>query len=641
VDGVVIRRGELTAGRMTVCRMRGLQRIPQYGAPERPGVDVNNREIYSRPASLPMPVRERALGTNHRVSPGALVMMLLVLALTLPSNMKPPVDQVVQVIVRTDHGLIDAAERLVLEVGGAVGRRIPIIDGFVATIPIDEIEGLQRSNAIVSLTPDATVRLLGNVDGIDPNKYPGSWSKVARNTKLTEMWHSGWTGAGIDVALIDSGVAPVPGMALQVINGPDLSFESQATNLTDIDTYGHGTHMAGLIAGRDEAIRPGREDEDVDRYFVGAAPGSRIVSIKVAASDGATDVSQVIAAIDWVVQHRDSDGLNIRVLNLSFGTDGTQDYMLDPLAYAVEVAWLHGIVVVVAAGNSGFGTAQLNDPAYDPYVIAVGADDTKGTDYPKDDSIPSWQTRGNGLRHPDIVAPGKSIISLRDPGSFVDEANPAARTGNTPRFFRGSGSSQAAAIVSGAVATLLQQHPELTPDQVKALLMQTATPLPNADPVSQGAGLLNLHRAREAKLSTVAGAVQTWPRSTGLGSLQLARGSVTTDDGGVVLQGEQTVFGDAWDATTWTASSWDGTSWSGGDWSGRTWSGDCWCGSSWSGRTWSGRTWSGSAWSGRTWSGRSWSGRTWSGSGWSSGSWDSDAPSSLSAGAWTSTLWGD
>ena len=289
--------------------------------------------------------------------------------------------------------------------------------------------------------------------------------------------------------------------------------------------------MAGLIAGRDAAIPPGKEDEEADHYFVGAAPGARIVSIKVAASDGATDVSQVIAAIDWIVQHRNSDGLNIRVLNLSFGTDGTQDYQLDPLAYAAEVAWHHGIVVVVAAGNSGFGTPQLNNPAYDPYVIAVGGDDTRGTDDPKDDVIPSWQSRGNALRHPDLVAPGKSIISLRDPGSFVDEANPGARVGAS-RFIKGSGSSQAAAIVSGAVATILEQHPELTPDQVKALLMQTAVPLPNADPVAQGAGLINLHRAREAKLSTVADAVQTWPRSTGLGSLQLARGSVVTEDDG-------------------------------------------------------------------------------------------------------------
>jgi serine protease AprX len=580
--------------------------------------------------------------TGHRV-PVSVIAVLLLIALIVPTTAKiASSSQLVRVIVRGSPGSIVVAEQLVRDIGGEVGRPISIIDGFVAEVPPADISALQRSPAVLSVTPDATVHLLGTVDGIDPNKYPGSWSRVAHNTHLIEMWHNGWTGAGVDVALIDSGVAPVPGIDMNVVNGPDLSFDSQATNLTDVDTYGHGTHMAGLIAGRDAAIPPGKEDEDVDQYFEGAAPGARIVSIKVASSDGATDVSQVIAAIDWVVEHRNTDGLNIRVLNLSFGTDGTQDYTLDPLAYAAEVAWLHGIVVVVAAGNSGFGTPQLNDPAYDPYVIAVGADDTKGTDDPKDDSIPSWQSRGNSVRHPDIVAPGKSIISLRDPGGSVDETNPIARVGTTPRFFKGSGSSQAAAIVSGAVATILQQHPELTPDQVKALLMQTAQPLPNADPVAQGAGLINLHKAREAKVSSLAGAVQSWPRSTGLGSLQLARGSVLTMDDGVVIQGEETIFGDTWDAKSWAANSWAGTSWSGGDWSGRTWSGDCWCGSSWSGRTWSGRTWSGSAWSGRTWSGRTWSGRTWSGSGWSAGSWGSDdAPSSLSSGAWTSTLWGD
>jgi hypothetical protein len=576
-----------------------------------------------------------------RTSLAVTVLSIVLAAGLVPIAAASESGELVRVIVRGSPGSMDAAERLVIGSGGRVGRHISIIDGFAATVPADDIAALEGSPEIFSVTPDAAVRLMGNVDGIDPNKDPGSWRKVARNTKLYEMWQRGWTGDGIDVALIDSGVAPVPGLDLQVINGPDLSFDSQASNLTQVDTYGHGTHMAGLIAGRDAWIPPGKEDEENDHAFVGAAPGARVVSIKVAASDGATDVSQVIAAIDWVVQHRNSDGLNIRVLNLSFGTDGTQDYQLDPLAYAAEVAWLHGIVVVVAAGNSGFGSPQLNNPAYDPYVIAVAGDDTRGTDDPKDDVIPSWQTRGNPIRHPDLVAPGKSIISLRDPGSLVDEANPNARVG-TSRFFRGSGSSQAAAIVSGAVATLLDQHPELTPDQVKALLMQTAVPLPNADPVAQGAGLINMHRAREAKVSTVADAVQTWPRSTGLGSLQLARGSVVTEDEGVLLEGEQTIFGDTWDATTWAASSWDGTTWSGGEWNARTWSGDCWCGSSWSARTWSARTWSGNSWSARTWSGRTWSGRTWSGSGWSAGSWGSDdAPSALSSGAWASTLWGD
>jgi serine protease AprX len=533
-------------------------------------------------------------------------------------------------------------EQAIKALGGRVGRHLGIIDGFVGEVPPHAVEQVERLPGVLSVTPNSRVRLLGTVDGVDPNKYPGSWLKVVKNTKLIEMWQHGWTGKGIDVALVDSGVAPVEGVTTQVVNGPDLSFESQAENLTNVDTYGHGTHLAGLIAGRDSMLKAGREDEDVDKYFVGAAPGARIVSLKVAASDGASDVSQVIAAIDWVVQYGRSDGLNIRVLNLSFGTDGTQSYLVDPLAYAVEVAWLHGIVVVVAAGNGGLDQATLNNPGFDPYVIAVGADETRGTDDPKDDVIPSWQSRGNLLRHPDIVTPGKSIVSVRDPGSFVDEANPTARLGIGPRFFKGSGSSQAAAITSGAVATLLQQRPQLTPDQIKALLMQTAVPLPNADPIAQGSGLINLHRAREASTATVALANQIWPRSSGTGSLQLARGSVLVEDDQVLLQGEQDIFGQTWDGQTWASNSWEGRTWSGGSWEGRTWSGDCWCGQSWSGRTWSGRTWSGSSWSGRTWSGRTWSGRTWSGAGWSAGEWTtSEAPTALSTGAWASTIWGD
>jgi len=140
---------------------------------------------------------------------------------------------------------------------------------------------------------------------------------------------------------------------------------------------------------------------------------------------------------------------------------------------------------------------------------------------------------------------GSHALSLgvgRDANGAVPHAN-----GAVPSSLLLVLALQATAIVSGAVATLLEQHPDLTPDQVKALLMTTAVPLPNADPVVQGAGLINLHRAREAKISTIGAAVQTWPRSSGMGSIQLARGSVLTEDEGVVLQGEQTIFGDAWD----------------------------------------------------------------------------------------------
>ena len=148
----------------------------------------------------------------------------------------------------------------------------------------------------------------------------------------------------------------------KVVYGPDLTLEN-GTPAKNLDTYGHGTHMAGIIAGRDAAADT-VSGNSAD--FVGMAPDSRIVSIKVADAKGQTDVSQAIAAIDWVVQNRNKNGLNIRVLNMSFGTDGVQGYLLDPLAYAAEQAWHKGIVVVVAVGNEGFGTAQGQQPGLRP-----------------------------------------------------------------------------------------------------------------------------------------------------------------------------------------------------------------------------------------------------------------------------------
>jgi serine protease AprX len=393
--------------------------------------------------------------------------------------------------------------------------------------------------------------------------------------------------------------------------------------------------MAGIIAGKDrEAGRVRGLDDD---NFVGMAPGARIVSLKVADRGGAADVSQVIAAIDWVVQHRNTDGLNIRVLNLSFGTDGVQDYRLDPLTYAAEVAWRKGIVVVAAAGNTGFGSSKLNNPAYDPYVLAVGAVDTKGTVGHGDDEIPSWSATGDGVRNPDVVAPGKSIVSLRVPGGGIDTMAPQGRVGES-RFFRGSGTSQATAVVSGAAALILSQRPWLTPDQVKDLLERSADPLEGQSPRSQGSGELDLRRALRMRARDVA---QTWEPATGTGSIDAARGSQRLERDGVPLEGEQDIFGKPWNGSAWSADMWNGSSWSGGIWNGSAWSGSAWSGSAWSGSAWSGSAWSGSAWSGSAWSGSAWSGSAWSGSAWSGSAWSGSAwsGSAWSGSAWSGTAW--
>jgi serine protease AprX len=429
------------------------------------------------------------------------------------------------------------------------------------------------------------------------------------------MWQAGYTGKGVDVAVVDSGTVPVNGFTTQgkLIHGPDFSFEA-GTPAEKLDSYGHGTHMAGIIAGRDDASGTPAGDRD---DFIGMAPDARIVSIKIADSHGRTDVSQAIAAIDWAAQNRTKNGMNIRVLNMSFGTDGVQDYLLDPLAFAAEQAWHKGIVVVVAVGNQGLGTEKVANPAYDPYLIAVGSAATQGTATTADDAVSAFSNDGNGTRNPDVVAPGERVVSLRSPGSYLDQEYPAARIGE--RLYRGSGTSQAAAVVSGAAALIISQRPNIRPDAVKALLTGTAQPIPGAPATAQGHGVIDLAATKNVKTPNVR---QNHAQSTGRGSLEAARGSVHVKVGNKEVRGEVDVRGRSFDSRkhadqvrTGTVDT-SGVTWSGVTWSGVTWSGVTWSGVTWSGVTWSGVTWSGVTWSGVTWSGVTWSGVTWSGVTW-------------------------
>jgi serine protease AprX len=544
------------------------------------------------------------------------------------------------VIVRTASAADSrAAQAAVRRSGGSVRGQLALIDGFTARVPVGTLPGLDRVPGVTAVTLDGTVRMKSDkwLDDGGKNAPLAAIKKAAGGKKTSGLVDvASLTGAGIGVALIDSGIAPVPGLNQpgKVINGPDLSFESQTPGLADIDTYGHGTHMAGIIAGSDPATGPGTY------RFDGIAPGATLISLKVAAADGASDVSQVIAAIDWVVTHRDDPGLNIRVLNLSFGTDSAQDPKLDPLSHAVEAAWRKGIVVVVSAGNNGASATRLSMPAVNPYVIAVGAADAVGTEARADDTVATFSSRGNATRHADVLATGRSVVSLRDPGSYIDTAYPGAKvtdaTGN-PRFFRGSGTSQAAAVVSGSVALLLQQRPALTPDQVKALLVRTADPLAGADPVAAGAGQIDI--AGAAALLTPKDTAQTFQAATGLGSLESARGSAhaVDADSGLPLSGEKDIFGKPWAAKTWTAAAKDGKAWNGGTWNGTAWTGNAFTGKSWAAKTWTVGSWTANTWTGRSWAGDTWSGRSWAGNGWTGRSW---ADNSWLGRSWAGRSWG-
>ena len=420
------------------------------------------------------------------------------------------------------------------------------------------LDGIRRSAGIRSVNAD---RAYGLSDAATEDSVAGvTLAEVRAAVGIGEAR----LGAGVDVALIDSGITPVPGLddAAKVVNGPDLSADSDDESFRHLDAFGHGTHLAGLIAADGGG-------------FTGVAPASRLINLKVADRDGATSLSRLLLAIDWVVRNRSRDDMNIRVLNLAFGapTDGT--YRDDPIAFAVEQAWHRGIVVVASAGNGGNSSPALDSPAVDPYVIAVGGQDMLGTVVSGDDVVADFSSRGTVERSPDVIAPAVGLISLRVPSGHLDELFPQARVGESG--FRGSGTSQSAAVASGAIAALLEQRPELTPDETKAVLRASARPIAGADVTLQGAGVID---AGAAVTASAADAAQKFAKAHGGGPWR-GRGAL-----GLELAVEHP------DASRWGASRWGASRWGASRWGASRWGASRWGASRWGASRWGASRWS-------------------------------------------------
>ncbi|HEU4398778.1 MAG TPA: S8 family peptidase [Actinomycetota bacterium] len=497
----------------------------------------------------------------------------------------------VQVIVQkwwtADRGPELAVQRL----GGRVTRALPIVAGFAATLPGGRAAAeLARLPGVRAVTPDREVRVQATTTAAVGDQIRSVYPKVVR---ADDAWRNGVTGQGVTVAVVDTGIAQVPDLAGRVVQvtqglGPPKPCKNLSGELNCDDAYGHGTFVAGAIAGNG-ASSGGR--------WKGVAPAAKVLSVKIAGANGAADVSNVLAAIQWVVSFKDDYG--IRVLNLSLGTDSTQTYRTDPFNYAVERAWDAGIAVVVAASNRGPDPGTIAKPGDDPWVITVGATDDRGTTTLSDDLLPDFTGRGataaDGLPKPDVVAPGAHIVSLRAPGSTVDTTYPWYVDGS---YRRGSGTSMATGVVSGAVALLLQANPAATPNRVKYALTATAREAASDDPLAVGAGVVDAYRA---SFSAPPGeANQGLDRSNGMGGIGGSRGSVQTQADDPLLTVLGSVFGVTLTAQLllWNPGVYVNANWRPADWYLSTWAlfrfyrlG--WYGSDWPGSRWHGSTWYG------------------------------------------------
>ena len=381
------------------------------------------------------------------------------------------------VIVQFKHVPAERDHAKVQGLGGRLKQHLDIVNAAVYSIPPGQLRKLAEDPDVVYLSPDREVR--GALD----------YAAAAVNASAAG---SKYKGTGIGIAVIDSGIAPHADFT-------DSKGKSRVVFRQDFvcsgctgDPYGHGTHVAGIIAG--SGAYSG--DSTFSRHFQGIAAGANLIDLRVLDANGVGTDSRVIAAIQRAIQLKST--YNIRVINLSLGRPVFGSYLNDPLCQAVEQAWNAGIVVVVAAGNhgridnggiNGYGT--ITAPGNDPYAITVGAMKSMATPDRADDRIASYSSKGptlyDNVVKPDLLAPGNQLVSTNYSWGFpslyqnyevtkIPMSYYAISGGSNAAiwYFKLNGTSMATPVVSGAVAVLLNKTPSLTPDQVKARLMKTA-----------------------------------------------------------------------------------------------------------------------------------------------------------------------
>src|SRR5579859_6467482 len=550
----------------------------------------------------------------------------------------------VRVIIQKTNALADS-RLIAIGAQAVVVEEFGIIPAFIADLTLGNVLKLAANPNVRYVSLDGLARK--HADPIDASKLRTTYPV---DVDAPAVWNptagSGATGLGVTVAVIDTGLdlqhadfhgnvsaVNVNAIAAGTVVRPDFNGDSVGfgknigtTPAGTQDGYGHGTHVAGIIAA-----------ENPDGQYIGIAPNATVIGVKVSDDGGMAFESDLLRGLNWVYLNRSAQ--HIRVLNMSVGTGAPGSYATSPIDAAVERLWDSGVTVVVAAGNQGNAPDAVSyAPGNDPYVITVGClDDNLTASTTADDSLCPISSRGltqDGFAKPDVIAPGRKVTSTLASGNPVLAQEYPERITPDGRHLRMSGTSMATPVVSGTVALLLERFPNLTPDQIKNILTSSAGSYPG-EPDHAGAvnALAAFTRAPSASSAPNMGVAA-------LPGLNLATGF-----GSVLFDGSRWVSS-TWDGSRWVSSTWDGSRWVDSSWDGSRWVASSWDGSGWVSSSWDGSRWVSSAWDGSRWVGSSWDGSrwvvsSWDGSRWVSSSWDGSrwVGSSWDGSRWVSSAW--
>ncbi len=435
----------------------------------------------------------------------------------------------VPVIAQAARGRDPAA--LVAAAGGTVRADLGLIHAVSATIPGSRLGALAAAPGVTWVSLDGSVSSTSGPGSATSSTLPSVYPQEIAADKL---WGAGDRGQGIGVAVVDTGITKSDDFGDRVI-------ASVSRDGSTGDAFGHGSHVAGLIGG---------SGSNSDGAYTGVAPKVNLIDVNIGGSTGSATVGDVINGLQWVLDHKDT--YNIRVVNLSLRSNTAQSYLTDPLDAAVELLTFRGILVVAAAGNSGVNTVDYA-PGNDPFVLTVGALDDQGTTDYKDDSVPSWSSRGttqDGFAKPDVSAPGRNLVSVLSQNSYLAQLLPANIVGS--KYFRLSGTSMSAGVMSGAAALLFNLHPEWTPGQAKAALVRTSVPLP-ADATTNVPQLDRATTANPVDASLTIPPNQLLLTAAGVSPQSISWGSVS------------------WGSISWGSISWSSISWGSISWGSVSW----------------------------------------------------------------------